>query len=317
MDTSKLAALKAPKSTIASRRPMLNSQKSLSALSINTSATHHDLMRRSSSSGTTTNKYRRSSSSSSNGITQTPTPPPPLPTSSNMSPEELSSKIADSFQQFSSMLSQLSTNTTIQKHQRNTNAAARSGMVTTPTAPVTPPPHAITVIPSSAQQQQQQQQSEYIDAVPPLILSPSPLSLQKPKRKSSKKKTKKPTSIITNNNDADEGIDDTKLVEIYSRYAVFNEHYNLDEILAGNTKLRHRLLIKWFNRAASIGDLHTMERMILTTTININETDDKKTGITALMYAAYFGHIQCLKLLVINQKNIIAINQQDKSKFYL
>lgn len=110
----------------------------------------------------------------------------------------------------------------------------------------------------------------------------------------------------------------TKLVEIYSRYAVFNEHYNLDEIplLHGNTRLRHRLLIKWFNRAASIGDLDTMKRMLATTHVSIHDTDDTRTGITALMYTAYFGHLACLQLLLQHQKQstMDIINQQDKSK---
>ncbi|GAN03237.1 hypothetical protein MAM1_0036c02689 [Mucor ambiguus] len=314
-NTSKIAALKTSKPTIASRRPMLNSQRSMSVLSINTSATHHDLMRRNSSSTTTSNRHR-------SGIHASSTPPPPLPTSATntqMSPEELSSKIADSFQQFSSMLSQLSTNTTSQqKHQHARNAAiAKSGMVTTPTAPVTPPP-ALPLLPSvkptsvrhppssplQSQSQQQKQQR----------------SVEKPV----KKKAKKPVALATASHektsrqeDEDEdAIEATKLVEIYSRYAVFNEHYNLDEIplLHGNTRLRHRLLIKWFNRAASIGDVDTMKRMLATTDVNVDDTDDTKTGITALMYAAYFGHLQCLQLLLNHQmqKNMDIINQQDK-----
>ncbi|KAG1085614.1 hypothetical protein G6F42_021326 [Rhizopus arrhizus] len=85
-------------------------------------------------------------------------------------------------------------------------------------------------------------------------------------------------------------------------------------LLHGNTRLRRRLLIKWFNRAASIGDLTTMKRMLATTNVHINEADDKKTGITALMYTAYFGHLECLQLLLDHQKqkHTEIINQQDK-----
>ncbi|KAL9546677.1 hypothetical protein MBANPS3_006545 [Mucor bainieri] len=316
-NASKIAALKTPKPTIASRRPMLNSQRSMSVLSINTSATHHDLMRRNSSSTTTSSRHR-------SGIHASSTPPPPLPTSATgaqMSPEELSSKIADSFQQFSSMLSQLSTNTTSQqKHQRTHNtAAAKPGEVTTPTAPVTPPP-ALPRLPS---------------VKPTLVRHPPSSPPQQPQRQQQKKqrrslekpikqKAKRPTALVTTSHektaarqeDEEDTIEATKLVEIYSRYAVFNEHYNLDEIplLHGNTRLRHRLLIKWFNRAASIGDLDTMKRMLATTQVSLDATDDAKTGITALMYAAYFGHFQCLQLLLNHQKqaSMDIVNQQDK-----
>lgn len=309
-NTSKIAALKTPKPTIASRRPMLNSQRSMSVLSINTSATHHDLMRRNSSSTTTSNRRR-------SGIHASSTPPPPLPTSAtstHMSPEELSSKIADSFQQFSSMLSQLSTNTASQQKHQRTHNAAKFGVVTTPTAPVTPPP-----APAS------------LPSVKPTLVKhpPQPQQPKQPRstEKPAKKKAKKPAAAVTaphqsmaSQEDGDEdAIEAAKLVEIYSRYAVFNEHCNLDEIplLQGNTRLRQRLLIQWFNRAASIGDLDTLKRMLATTSVGIHDTDDAKTGITALMYTAYFGHLQCLQLLLNHQKqrNMEVINQQDKSKF--
>ncbi|KAI8640121.1 hypothetical protein BD408DRAFT_445434 [Parasitella parasitica] len=290
--TSQIAALKTPKPTIASRRPMLNSQRSLSALSINTSATHSDLLKRNVSD---------SSNTGSNCRTTSPTPPP-LSASTRMSSEELSSKIADSFQQFSSMLSQLSNKTSSQKYPNKANAVVKSSVVTFSTTPVTPV-HVVSSGPAAA------------IVVPPLSPLPqSQLLHAKIKRKSideSKKKTKKAAAQT----EETFSIDDTKLVsEVYSHHAVFSEHDNLNNIplLLGNRKLIQHLLSRWLNRAASIGDLHTMERMISTTIVDINETDDKNTGITPLMYAAYFGHVQCLQLL-LDQKHSIQINHQDKN----
>ncbi|CEP09882.1 hypothetical protein [Parasitella parasitica] len=298
--TSQIAALKASKPTIASRRPMLNSQRSLSALSINTSATHSDFLRR-----------RNASSSSTTGSDCRTTSPYPLATSASasMSPEELSSKIADSFQQFSNMLSQLSTKTPSQKYSNKANAVVKSSTVTSPTTPVIPV-HVVSSAPPTAA----------ADAIVLPLLSSSPppklqptqatikrKSIDKPKKKANKKLTLPTADCI--------GIDDTKLLaEIYCRHAVFNERDNLDDLalLLGNKIWIQHLLSRWFNRAASIGDLHTMERMIAATTIDINETDDRETGITPLMYAAYFGHVQCLKML-LDQKHSIQINHQDKN----
>lgn len=361
MDSSKIASLGSPKPpTIASRRPMLTYQKSFSVLSINTTATHKDLLRRNNSA--TTSRQRR---------LQTPTNVPPLPLSAhtadvggNMSPEELSSKIADSFQQFSSMLSQLSSNKSL--NNATTATTISSGLAT----PVTPPlPH------SSSQQQyhttiknQPQQQHN------PVILSPSPLA--SPHKSSNKtlvpadtinataaatqshqrkevrslshpntainarviQKEEVPSSspVHTHNNlesnlpqvkhlrdSTCEGESEEAEEEEYKEYlchAIYFENaFSTSPStkkainIKGNTTLRRRLLSKWFTRAASVGDLDTMQQMLDTIEdMDVNCTDDKKAGVTSLMYASYFGHVQCLNLL-LKQKSI-RVNQQDKSK---
>jgi hypothetical protein len=332
--------------TIASRRPMLSSQKSFSVLSINTSATHNDLLRRNSSATTSNSRQRR---------LQTPTSVPPLPLSAsgNMSPEELSSKIADSFQQFSSMLSQLSNNKSPVKATNNS---------TTLTTPVTPTPLNHLYHPTSQQtnnnhttssQKHQQQHNTTI------VCSPSPLSSppknnkfstnnataaqndhRKEVRPSSHPTTAtnviqqegKPStpfhrsSSLENNlpqvkclhDSGNEGEKEEDEEEGYRSRAIYFENA-LDSLSTktainkGYTRLRRRLISKWFTRAASTGDIEIMQQMLNTIKdIDINCTDDKKTCITSLMYASYFGHGQCLNLLL--QYPSIRINQQDNSK---
>jgi ankyrin repeat protein len=46
--------------------------------------------------------------------------------------------------------------------------------------------------------------------------------------------------------------------------------------------------------------------------VDLNCTDNKESGITPLMYAAYFGKLDCLLLLL--QQPSIQVNKQDKSK---
>lgn len=328
MDSSRIAALGSPKPpTIASRRPMLSSQRSLSALSINTNTTHGDMMRRN-SSATTANRHRR---------LQTPNNVPPLPLSAtsnaSLSPEELSSKIADSFQQFSSMLSQLSNNKTA------TNNAALA-------TPVTPPSNYSTYILSP---QKQQLSPKPIPTPPPQrsnVLNSPPLSssnlsstaTQNIHRKEVRLSSQ-PTSVVIQPK-VPSSINHTQLqnqlpsssskkivepeeeeidMEEYNSHAIYFKTA-LDNITAptikqGNTELRRRLISKWLTRAASIGDLETMQQMLDSIhDIDINCTDDKKTGMTSLMYASYFGHLQCLDLLLSHPS--IKINQQDKSKWY-
>lgn len=328
MDSSKIATLGSPKPpTIASRRPMLTSQRSFSALSINTSTTHGDMLRRN-SSATTANRHRR---------LQTPTSVPPLPLSAssniNMSPEELSSKIADSFQQFSSMLSQLSNNKSV------SNPAL---------APVTPPLNNIsnnhpttTINKTNIINVQNEKQQHRKPSSPPQEVSsktiPSPIQ-------SNYRKVLRPTSVTIDTNttkedqlsttpediddqlpklktmnDVESESDEDVNIEEYNSHAIYFENALKDTkiletaINEGDTRLRQRLISKWLTRAASIGDLDTMQKMIDSIRdIDINCADDKRLAITSLMYAAYFGHKKCL-LLLLEQPGI-QINQQDKSK---
>ncbi|KAI9264651.1 hypothetical protein EDC94DRAFT_517486 [Helicostylum pulchrum] len=106
-------------------------------------------------------------------------------------------------------------------------------------------------------------------------------------------------------------------MDAYHSHAIYFKTA-LDDITAthtingGNTELRRRLISKWLTRAASIGDLETMQQMLEGVhDVDINCTDDKKTGMTSLMYASYFGHLQCLDLLLSHPS--IKINQQDKN----
>ncbi|KAI8047501.1 hypothetical protein BDF21DRAFT_393382 [Thamnidium elegans] len=309
---------------------MLSSQRSLSALSINTNTTHGDMMRRN-SSATTANRHRR---------LQTPNNVPPLPLSAasnaSLSPEELSSKIADSFQQFSSMLSQLSNN----KTATNNNAAT----------PVTPPPSSSNYPTYILSPQKQQlsprhiipapsQRSNLLNS-PPLSSSNVPSTATQNNHRKEVRLSSQPTSVVIQPK-VPSSINPTQLqnqlsssysstttkksiepeeeeidMEAYHSHAIYFktalDHITATPIISqGNTELRRRLISKWLTRAASIGDLETMQQMLDSIQdIDINCTDDKKTGITCLMYASYFGHLQCLDLLLSHPS--IKINQQDK-----
>lgn len=323
MDSSKIAALGSPKPpTIASRRPMLSSQRSLSALSINTNTTHGDMMRRN-SSATTATIHRR---------LHTPTAVPPLPLSANsgssMSPEELSSKIADSFQQFSSMLSQLSSN--------------KPALNSTIPTPVTPPLHHIhhpssnTKITSRNIIPSQRQQPKTLNTPTVSSKLPPPVATQSDHRKEVRPSSH-PTSLVIQQKtylpkepmDPGKQLSQVKNIkeseseseEEEEKFSEYNSHAiyfgNIEAVInEGNTELRRRLISKWLIRAASIGDLEAMQLILDSTEcVDINFTSDKKTGITSLMYASYFGHIQCLDLLL--KHSSVRINQQDKSKFLL
>lgn len=327
MDSSRIAALGSPKPpTIASRRPMLSSQRSLSALSINTNTTHGDMMRRN-SSATTANRHRR---------LQTPNNVPPLPLSAashaSLSPEELSSKIADSFQQFSSMLSQLSNNKTATPVTPPSSSSNYPAYILSPQKQqlsprhIIPPPQKhqrsnilnsppLSSLPSTATQNihrkevrlsSSQPASVVIQPKVPSSVNPTQLQSQLPSSLALAKKAIEPTE--------EEEID----MEAYYSHAIYFKTA-LDDITAaptisqGNTELRRRLISKWLTRAASIGDLETMQQMLASLhDIDVNCTDDKRTGMTSLMYASYFGHLQCLDLLL--SQPLIKINQQDKSK---
>lgn len=332
MDSSRIAALGSPKPpTIASRRPMLSSQRSLSALSINTNTTHGDMMRRN-SSATTANRHRR---------LQTPNNVPPLPLSAatgsnvSLSPEELSSKIADSFQQFSSMLSQLSNNNnktattpvttppsnhpayilSPQKQQLSprhttipTQSSQRSNLLNSPPLSSTLPSSTTTATQNIHRKEvRRSSQPASVVIQPKVPSSVNPTQLQ----------SKLPPAVIKKPIEPKEEEEEIDM-DAYHSHAIYFKTA-LDDITAthtingGNTELRRRLISKWLTRAASIGDLETMQQMLEGVhDVDINCTDDKKTGMTSLMYASYFGHLQCLDLLLSHPS--IKINQQDKSK---
>lgn len=243
---------------------MLNSQRSFSVLSINTSATHKDLMRRNSS--TTTSARRK----------QYQTPPLPLPTSANMSPEELSSKIADSFQQFSSMLTQLSSNN---NNKGTTHSNNSKPMVTPP--PPSLPLSVLTPAPSPSPTH-----IHSVTAINPIIRTPTATTYTKDK------------------NDQEEEEEQ----QACESHAIYFDHA-LDDIR--DTRLRHRLVTKWFNRASCIGDSHTLKQMLNELTVDINASDNKKTGTNALMYASYFGHLDCVQLLL--KQPTLKLNHSDES----
>lgn len=255
MDSSNLATLGTTKPTIASRRPMLNSQRSLS---INTSATHKDFMRKENS----VTKYRR---------LQTPSSVPPVQTS--MSPEELSSKIADSFQQFSSMLSQLSS------HQPQKTAIPSPISSPLPTS----------VLPKTTDRKVARSSMATLTTTETTrVFPPQP--------------TKKPTKDTTKEED--------ELALYATSHAIYHENA-LNDIDAGNTRLRRRLLAKWFIRAASTNDLTTMKQILEKHPTDLfNEKDEN--GMTSIMYAAYFGYLDCLSFLLTQPS--LKINLQDKSK---
>ncbi|KAI8997092.1 DIL domain-containing protein [Pilobolus umbonatus] len=281
MDAS--LTLKQPKPTIASRRPMLSSQRSHSALSINTKSSQ-DLMRRNSSSSAL-GRHRR----------HTPTHVPPLPLSAhqnNMSPEELSAKIANSFQEFSSMLTQLS-------------------KISTPSPSIT------SFVPNNTTK-------NYFNSFP---LSPPTSSasgsheigVQSPQNKQMESIACHPTShpVMTPPMSNEESEDESEDDDTVKTHAIYHENA-LQRIDQGNTKLRRRLVSLWLARAASIGEIETI-RSILNEVGSckdgdkifcINRPSDKSTGLTALMYASYFGALDCVNLILEQQS--IQVNQQDK-----
>lgn len=281
---SRIATIGSTKPTIASRRPMLNSQRSMSVLSINTKATYHDFVRRNSSA--TTSKNNR----------------PIYHQSPGMSSEELSSKIADSFQEFSSMLSQLSTKTIPKTppvvHPSSTAAAAA---VVAAHVASSPPPVAVaapTNAPTTTKTAVRNIARPDTQPIPKKTqikrtLSVPVLDIQHTKSERDKEQERR-------NEEEKEKEEEKKDNAIYF------------ENTLGNMELGPRMLQKKLARAASIGDCNTVQLLLKDQRLDINHSDDKQTGITPLMYAAYFGKIDCVKLLLA--QNALKLNAQDKSK---
>ncbi|KAG1469972.1 hypothetical protein G6F56_002950 [Rhizopus delemar] len=154
-----------------------------------------------------------------------------------MSHEELTSKIADSFQEFSSMLSQLSSNK----------------------SPINSPP----VLHHTPIQQ---------------VFQTLPL----------------PSPFSTNDHESEEESSDEE------DYSVLLETTNV------GTRLRSEKCISIVICAGKIEVLQEMIQLGL----DLNHVDDKKSGLTPIMYAAYLGRIDCLKLLL--QQPSLQVNRQDK-----
>ncbi|OBZ90903.1 Dilute domain-containing protein C25B8.08, partial [Choanephora cucurbitarum] len=66
-------------------------------------------------------------------------------------------------------------------------------------------------------------------------------------------------------------------------------------------------IVNRFNYAAAVGDLKTLKE--LNNKHSINQGDNQKAGVNALMHAAYFGHLECIYFL-LKQPNI-RFNYQD------
>ncbi|KAI8888726.1 hypothetical protein K501DRAFT_239847 [Backusella circina FSU 941] len=280
---SRIATIGSTKPTIASRRPMLNSQRSMSVLSINTKATYHDFVRRNSSA--TTSKNNR----------------PIYHQSPGMSSEELSSKIADSFQEFSSMLSQLSTKTIPKTppvvHPTSTAAAAAvvAAHVASSTSPPPPVPVASTdAVPTTTTNNTAARNIVRSETRPIPKKTQIKRTLSVPVLDIKNTKTEREKEQERRNEEEEEKKDN----------AIYFEN------TLGNMELGPRMLQKRLARAASIGDCNTLQLLLKDQRLDTNQSDDKQTGITPLMYAAYFGKIDCVKLLLA--QNTLKLNAQDK-----
>ncbi|KAG1324356.1 hypothetical protein G6F62_009146 [Rhizopus arrhizus] len=230
-----MASLKlSNKPSIASRRPISSSQRPIALLSINT---HHNVMMK---RGNANDHY--------------------LSFNSSMSHAELTSKIADSFQEFSSMLSQLS-----------------SAKPSTLAVPVTPP--VLSPVPRSPKRHQRH-------TVAPL---PSPPTTQ------SRHKS------ICKSMDSEE-----------DRQSEKSANDLLSRVLLGDleiTDIPHCFIPKSLAVVVCKGKIEMLKRMIRLG-MDLNSTENEHLGITPLMYAAYFGKIDCLRLML--EQPSILVNQQDK-----
>ncbi|KAI7876135.1 uncharacterized protein EV154DRAFT_429861 [Mucor mucedo] len=217
--------------------------------------------------------------------------------------------------------------------QLSSNKPAVNSTIPTP---VTPPLHHINhqtsntkinsrnIIPS------QRQQPKTLNTPPPTSKLPPPVATQNDHRKEVRlsshptvaviqqktyppKKETNPEKQFPQSKDIQDSESESEEEENFSEYNSHAIYFgNIEAVInEGNTELRRRLISKWLSRAASIGDLEAIQLMLDSTEgVDINFTSDKKTGITCLMYASYFGHAQCLNLLLKHPS--VGINQQDK-----
>ncbi|KAI8348014.1 hypothetical protein EDC96DRAFT_448880 [Choanephora cucurbitarum] len=69
-------------------------------------------------------------------------------------------------------------------------------------------------------------------------------------------------------------------------------------------------IINRFDYAAAVGDLKTLKE--LNNKHSTNQWDNQKSGVNALMHAAYFGHLECIYFLL--KQPTVRFNYQDNSK---
>lgn len=271
------------KPTIASRRQLMATQRPLSVLSINTS--HSDITQRNSAS-----LIHR-----------------PNSTVHSMSHEELTSKIADSFQEFSNMLSQLS--------------SCKSNIAPSPMTPPLVPPVAH---PKSAPRRQACNHAEP-PLSPPTTTIGQNQSKGQPKGKVRAKETLRKEKNDSNKSNSNNGNNNIISSNSSSSTSSIGSHNNNNEdptcfekvnvlLLNGmhnvESEQPHHVIAKCLTIASSNGRADTLKKM-LERNVDLNCTDNEASGITPLMYAAYFGRINCLHLLL--QHSSIKVNKQDKS----
>lgn len=225
--------------TIASKRSMLASQSSRTSLSINTTFNRD----------TTRRKSVQLNHSGSN----------------SMSHEELTSKIADSFQEFSNMLSQLSS-------CKDKSPAALSS--------------SLPVIKNKESSLIQQSFSSVKPLSPPVII-----------RDDTFEKSKEDKSSDSSEEEEDpDTIKEANMLLLKDINMANTRLYSIADCL---------ILFICKGRKASL-------QKMIELGVNLNCTDNKESGITPLMYAAYFGKLDCLWLLL--QQPSVQVNKQDKSK---
>ncbi|KAG0748504.1 hypothetical protein G6F22_007580 [Rhizopus arrhizus] len=182
--------------------------------------------------------------------------------SSSMSHEELTSKIADSFQEFSNMLSQLSS-------CKNKSPATLSS--------------SLPEIKNKESPLIQQTFSSVKPLSPPITLRDDTFENSKEDKSSDSSEEEDPNNIKKANMLLlkDINMENTRL-------------YSIAECL---------ILFICKGRKASL-------QKMIDLGVDLNCTDNKELGITPLMYAAYFGKLDCLWLLL--QQPSIQVNKQDK-----
>ncbi|KAI8973575.1 hypothetical protein BDF20DRAFT_914999 [Mycotypha africana] len=299
--------------TIASRRQRMNSEKLSFSLSINTNVSYQDFTK---ARGFQQTAKINDAFCRHNTLSHQPQQHQQLlrrvstttmsNSSESLSNEELSSRIADSFQQFSSILTQLSSSTFPKGGNNNNNcgAASESELIANTGIPVTP-----SHINQNSSSDAKISMGSKLSQVKEMLVSLSTENQHQPQNEQTQRKNAK--AIMTNNRPQMnmEGYDEhARLKEFNEVYAVYD--HKIFNANIRNPKLRCKLIARWFNRAAAMGDMQTMQHMLEHVEVNVNLSDDKDSGITPLMYTSYFGHNKCIELL-LKQPNI-RINKQDK-----
>ncbi|RCH96668.1 hypothetical protein CU097_013763 [Rhizopus azygosporus] len=231
----------------------------------------------------------------------------PNSTVHNMSHEELTSKIADSFQEFSNMLSQLS--------------SCKSNIAPSPMTPPLVPPVAH---PKSASRRQACNHAEPLLSPPTTTIGQNQSKGQlkgKVRAKEALRKEKNDSNKSNSNNDNNNIISSNSSSSTSSTGSHNNNNENptcfekvnvllLNGMHNVESEQPHSVIAKCLTIASSNGRADILEKM-LERNVDLNCTDNEASGITPLMYAAYFGRISCLHLLL--QHSSIKVNKQDKN----